>query len=295
MIGRALVACLGQEGHAVVRLVRRNTGAENNEILWNPVAGQLNSDKVEGFDVVVHLAGENIARNRWTAAYKTRVEESRLRGTRLLSEVLAHVRAKPRVLLSASAVGYYGNRGEDWLDEDALPGEGFLPRLCVAWEQATQAAAQAGIRVVLLRIAPVLTTQGGMLAQMLPVFRLGLGGPLGNGRHYVSWIVLDDLVSALLHAMANSVLRGPVNLAAPNPVTSAVFAKTLGRVLHRPACLPVPAFALRLALGELADVVLSSQRVRPKVLLDSGFAFSYPQLEDALRHVLGRSTTQNAA
>ena len=239
----------------------------------------------------MHLAGENIAAARWSEARKARLRSSRVGPTRFLAETLARLRLKPEVLVSASAIGYYGDRGDDWLTEDEPPADDFLGRLSVAWEGAAVPAAQAGIRVVHPRTGIVLSPAGGALGKMLLPFRLGLGGVVGSGAQYFSWIALDDAVGVILHLLARRDLAGPVNAVAPAPVTNAELTKTLGRVLGRPTLLPVPAAALRLALGELADAVLASARVRPERLVETGYRFRFPDLEGALRHVLARAPT----
>jgi len=289
LIGSALVPCLTAAGHQVTRLVRGQLSpAEASEISWNPDRGQLDPAALAGFDAVVHLAGENIAAGRWTAERKARIRDSRLVGTRLLSQTLAQLSRRPKVLVSASAVGFYGDRGEQPVDEASPPGAGFLAQVCRDWEAATGPAAAAGVRVVSVRIGLVLAARGGALAKMLPVFRWGLGGRLGSGRQYMSWITLDDVVAAIAHALATEALRGPVNLVAPQPVTNRQFTKALGRVLGRPALLPVPAFVLRAIWGQMAkELFLSSARVTPRRLLDSGYRFRDPELSAALRRLLG--------
>ena len=286
LVGSALVPALHASGHETLRLVRREPRA-SDERRFDPARRALDAASLEGVDAVVHLAGENIA-GRWTDAKKARLFESRVGPTRFLAETLAGLARKPRVLVSASAVGYYGDRGSAWLSETEPPGTDFFGRLCAEWEAAATPAAQAGIRVVHPRTAIVLSPTGGALATMLAPFGLGLGGVLGSGRQYFSWIALDDMVGVLQHLLEHAELVGPVNAASPTPVTNAELTKTLGRVLRRPTLLPVPRFALRIALGEMADAVLASARLRPQRLADSGYAFRFPELEGALRHVLGR-------
>ncbi len=288
LVGTALVRFLQAGGHQVLRLVRRRART-SDEARWDPDWSEIDGPALEGVDAVVHLAGENLARGRWTEEKKLRLRTSRVGPTRLLSETLASLARKPRVLVSSSAVGYYGDHGEEWLDEKSPAGEDFLARLTADWESATRQAADAGIRVVNLRTGMVLSPEGGALAKMLPVFRTGLGGVFGSGRQYVSWIAIDDLVSAIDHLMASVGVSGPVNAVAPSPVTNAELTKTLGRVLGRPTIAPVPAFALRLAFGEMADAaLLASQRVRPERLIACGYRFRYPELEGALRELLRR-------
>jgi hypothetical protein len=289
LVGTALLAHLEAKGDDVLRLVRGDRPIARTEIRWNPAAGAIDEEGLEGLDAVVHLAGENLADGRWTRARKDRIWKSRVDGTQLLAETLARCGAKPRVLVSASAVGYYGDRGAEPLDEASTAGRGFLAKLCAAWEAATEPAAGAGIRVVRCRAGIVLSAAGGALPRMLPVFRLGLGGPLGSGSQYVPWIALDDLLRVIHTAIVTESLRGPVNAVAPTPVTSRGFSLALGRVLRRPAILPVPAFVLRIAFGELADEgLLASQRVAPARLLAAGFAFRHPEIREALAHALER-------
>ncbi len=287
-VGSALVPFLVNEGHFVVRLVRKATAPGHSEVAWDPERGTIDLDALEGIDTAVHLAGENIAASPWTAEGKRRIRESRVGGTRLLCESLARLDRPPKALVCASAVGYYGDRGHELLREDSPPGTGFLAQVCRDWEAATEAAGRKGIRVVRLRIGMVLSARGGALARMLGIFRAGLGGRVGSGEQYVSWIALDDLVGAVAHAIRTESLEGPVNAVAPRPVTNREFAKTLARVLGRPAVLPAPAFAVRLLLGEMADeLLLASARVEPDRLLLSGYAFRHPELEGALRDLLG--------
>jgi uncharacterized protein (TIGR01777 family) len=287
LVGSALVRFFAAGGHEVVRLVRRAPKAKD-EAGWDPERGTIDAAALEGVDAVVHLAGDSIAAGRWTAAKKVLLRSSRVGPTRLLAETLAGLKRRPRALVSASAVGYYGHRGDAWLRETDSPADDFLGRLSVDWEDAAEPAREAGIRVVHPRIGIVLSPSGGALGKMLLPFRLGLGGVVGPGTQYFSWIAIDDLVAAILHAIEHAELAGAVNAAAPSPVTNAELTRTLGRVLGRPAVLPVPAFALRLALGEMADSVLASTRLRPERLLATGFRFRFPDLEGALRHVLGK-------
>lgn len=287
LVGSALCPFLTTGGHRVSRLVRREARAAD-EVSWDPASGRIKLDAGHTYDVVVHLAGANIGRGRWDNAYKEEIRRSRVDATRKLARALAGLPEKPKVLVSASAIGFYGDRGNEAVDENAAPGRGFLAEVCRAWEEATEPAHRAGIRVVNLRIGVVLTPAGGALAQMLPLFRLGLGGRVGSGAQYVSWIAPDDLCAAILHCAVVDALSGPVNAVAPNPAPNAELGRTLARVLHRPALLPAPATALRVALGEMAEeLLLSSTRVWPRRLLESGFHFQYPDLESALRHVLG--------
>jgi uncharacterized protein (TIGR01777 family) len=257
------------------------------DIRWDPAAGTLETSALEGSEAVVHLAGESLA-ERWTAEKKTRIRDSRVRGTRLLSQALAQLAMPPKVLVSASAMGYYGNRGEEILTEESPSGSGFLAEVCRAWEAATEPALQKGIRVVHLRFGLVLSPAGGALGKMLPVFRMGVGGTVGSGRQYVSWIARDDAVGAIHHAIMTETLQGPANAVAPHPVTNQEFTKTLGKALGRPTMVPLPAFAARLMFGEMADeLLLASTRVRPVKLQATGYGYRYPELEVALRHLLG--------
>jgi uncharacterized protein len=282
MLGSALNNALRQRGEQVLRLVRR-APASSDELRWDPVTGlPPDAGRLEDLGAALHLSGANLASRRWTNAYKREMVESRVTTTRVLAEALARLRTPPPVLIAASAVGYYGDGGDEILDEDAAVGVGFLPELCTAWEAATRPAENAGIRVVHLRFAVVLGPEGGALAKLTPLFRLGLGGPLGNGKQWMSWVSEADAVSAALFAVDNHNLAGAVNVAAPNPVTNRAFTRELGHAVHRPAVIPVPAFALRLAFGEMADAaLLASTRAAPKRLLEAGFRFKHPALAQA--------------
>jgi len=285
-VGSALVPFLTSNGHSATRLVRSEP--KPGEVRWDPRAGQIDKASLEGHDAVVHLAGESIA-GRWTATKKKNIRHSRIQGTRLLSETLASLTQPPKVLVCASALGYYGDRGEEKLREDSGAGSGFLAQVCQEWEAAAEPARQKGIRVVHLRIGIVLSAGGGALTQMLLPFKLGVGGKIGSGKQYWSWIAVDDVAGAFHHALTTESLQDPVNTVAPHPVTNLEFTKTLGRVLGRLTIFPMPAFAARLALGEMADgLLLSSARLEPARLIASGYTFRYPQLEGALRHLLGR-------
>jgi hypothetical protein len=284
LIGQALHAFLTAGGHTVVRLSRSPT--LGRYILWNPATGALEADDLEDFDAVVHLAGETLL-GRWNAAKKARIRGSRVEGTRLLSESLGHLRNRPIVLVSASAIGYYGSRGDEVLDERSSAGSLFLSEVAKEWEAATEPATRQGIRVVNLRLGFVLSKSGGGLATMLRPFHWGLGGCVGNGSQYMSWIAIDDVVGAVSHAIVSDELRGPVNAVAPHAVTNREFTKTLGRVLWRPTIFPLPVSAAHLLMGEMADnVLLASTRVTPARLLATGYKFLYPELQGALRHVL---------
>jgi len=287
LIGTALVDALQAEGQNVRRMVRRPTEDARHEIRWDPAGGTMDAAHLSGIDAVVHLAGEGLAAHRWNDSVKRKIRGSRVDGTRLLCETLASLSVKPAVLVSASAVGYYGDRGEELVDESSPPGGGFLADVCQQWEAATHPARDADIRVVNLRTGVVLSTRGGALAQMLMPFRLGVGGVIGSGQQYISWIALDDLVRVIQFTLHAAALCGPVNAVAPEPVTNREFTKTLGRILGRPTVLPMPASAARLAFGEMADeMLLGGARVEPRVLSTAGFNFKYPQLEPALRDEL---------
>jgi uncharacterized protein (TIGR01777 family) len=293
-IGSALVEALASAGHRPIRVVRGSP--KGDEISWDPDEGTIDAASLEGIGGVVHLAGAGIGDHRWTDAYKLTIRRSRTNGTTLLARTLAGLTKRPSVLVSASAVGYYGDRGDEVLDETSSPGTGFLPEVCVAWEAATAAAAEAGVRVVTIRSGMVLSPRGGALERQLPLFRFGLGGTLGTGRQWQSWISLDDEVGAIIHLLTGpvtGVVAGPVNLTAPHPVTNAEFTKTLAEVLHRPSFFPIPSFGPKLVLGsELAQVLLyEGQRVLPRVLEDSGYSFTHPPLEEALRTLLDRPAT----
>jgi uncharacterized protein (TIGR01777 family) len=289
LLGSALVPFLRNGGHEVVRLVRRAPKA-GDEARWDPAAGAIDAAALEGVDAAVNLSGENIGEGRWTQARKALLRSSRLGPTRLLAETLARLEAKPKVLVSVSAIGYYGNRGDAWLTEAEPAAGDFLGRLSSEWESAAQPAAAAGIRVVHPRLGDVLSPAGGALGKMLLPFKAGLGGVLGPGTQYMSWIAIDDVLGAFRHLLAGDGLAGPVNTVAPEPVTNAVFTKTLGRVLGRPTGAPAPGFALRLAFGEMAEAtLLASTRVRPARLQATGYRFRFPELEGALRHLLGRA------
>ena len=269
---------------------RRLLAAEGHQVeahRWDPQSEPPPIEALDGVEVVFHLAGEPVAEGRWTAAKKKRLRESRVAGTRNLVQSLSRLAHKPRLLISASAVGFYGSRGDELLDESAAPGNDFLAEICAAWEAEALLARQHGIRVVCPRIGIVLGQGGGALAKMLVPFRYGLGSPLGSGRPWMPWIHIDDLVNAMLFAVEHQQLAGPLNGAAPHPVTNRQFTKTLGKVLARPTILPpVPGFMLRLMLGEFGTVLLSSQRAIPKAAQDAGFEFQFPSLEAALRDIL---------
>jgi uncharacterized protein (TIGR01777 family) len=286
LVGTALIKSLEPDGHEIYRLVRHYADSPS-EIEWSPDRYSIALSLIEGFDAVVHLAGESIAEGRWTDEKKKRIRESRTKGTKLLADALANLTNPPRVLVSASAVGYYGDRGDELLTEESAPGNDFLSEVCIEWEQATSHATTMGIRVVNTRFGIILAKEGGALKKMLPPFRMGIGGRIGSGKQWMSWIALDDVIAALKFALTNESLVGPVNFVAPNPVRNAEFTKTLGGVLSRPTIFPIPAFGVRFAFGEMADaLLLSSQRVEPKRLTAAAFQFQYADLAAALTHVL---------
>lgn len=283
LIGSALVKSLRARGHRVRRLLRTARERTADDVVWDSSTGPVPPEALADADAVVNLAGEPVA-HRWTSERKHAIRESRVRSTAMLAQAIASSSRKPSVFLSGSAVGYYGDGGDALLDESSDPGSDFLARVCVEWEAAAAPAADAGVRVVLLRTGIVMSPRGGALAKLLPIFRLGGGGPLGSGRQWMSWIGLTDHVRAVEHALVTDSIRGPANLVAPNPVTNAELAATLGRVLARPALVPVPAFALELLYGEMARAtLLAGQRVLPKALSAAAFEFSQPTLEAALR------------
>ena len=288
LIGSALTSFLTTGGHTVLPMVRKKP-APPGAIFWDPAAGQIDAAGLEGVDVVVHLAGAGVADKRWDEAHKRLVLDSRVQGTSLLAKTLAKLERKPRVFLSASAIGVYGDRGQEVLTEQSDPGDDFLAQVCRQWEQAADAARQAGIRVIHPRIGLVISPQGGLMQRMLRPFKAGMGGKIGDGRQHMSWISLDDTLGALYHLMFHPSLEGPVNLVAPSPVSNAEFTRALGAVLGRPTWMSVPAFAIRAAMGEemANSTALISQRVQPVKLLDSGFRFLNPELPQALRHELG--------
>ena len=287
LIGLALTAALRAGGNQPVALVRR--APQGAEVQWNP--GQpLDPQKLAATDAIVHLAGKNVA-GRWTEKFKQEVRESRVQGTLTLAKAAAEAyrqTGKPAVLVAASAIGYYGDRGEEVLTEASAPGEGFLADVCREWEAATEVASAAGIRVVNLRIGVVLASDGGALKPMLLPFKLGLGGEIGDGKQYWSWIALEDVVQAIVFALGNDTLRGPVNAVGPEPVRNAEFVKALGKALHRPSMFPLPAFVVRAVFGEFGEEgILGSARILPTKLEAAGYEFRHPQLEEALRTVLG--------
>ena len=294
LVGTALRETLAAEaGTRVIRLARPGSGGASSgresAVLFDPVGGSIDAVRMEGCEAVVHLAGEPIAAGRWNAARKEKIRRSRVEGTRLVVDGLARLKTKPRVLVCASAIGCYGSRGDEELTEGSPLGHDFLADVVRAWEAEAARAASLGVRVVSLRLGIVLSTRGGALAKMLTPFKLGLGGPLGTGRQWMSWIHIDDLIAAILQAMRRDDLSGPINAVAPEPSRNADFTRALGAALRRPAVLPAPAFALRLALGEMADaLLLSSQRVGPARLSSAGFVWKHPGLDAALADLVAR-------
>ena len=287
LVGAAVAQSLTNDHHEIIRLVRR-APRSREEIEWNPDANKLDASGLNHIEAVVHLAGESIASGRWNREKKARIRDSRVKGTRLLSETLANLSQPPRVLVSASAIGYYGDRGDEVLTEESPEGRGFLAEVCREWEAATGAAQERGVRVTMMRFGMILSERGGALTKMMPPFKMGVGGRIGSGQQFISWVALDDVVGAIIYAIGTESLTGPINTVAPNPVTNEEFTRVLGRVLSRPTIFPLPAFAARLAFGEMADeLLLSSARVEPRRLLESGYRFRYADLESALRSMLG--------
>lgn len=286
-IGGHLTGALISEGHSLVRLVRSGQEIPGKSVVWDPDKGRINKESMENLDAVIHLAGENIIA-RWTEERKEKILKSRTVSTALLSEAIAQLKVPPKLLISASAVGFYGDRGSELLDEDSSPGSGFLSEVCKSWEAAALPAAQAGVRVITTRFGLILSPDGGALARMLPAFKSGLGGRLGNGNQYVSWIAIDDIIGVILFLLTSKEVAGPVNVVSPNPVTNREFTKILAGVLSRPAFFGVPASVLELTFGkEMADsLLLTSTRVRPKKLTQNKYIWRYPELENALKHLL---------
>lgn len=286
LVGTALIKALETDGNQISRLVRHYPGSEA-EIEWSPERYSIQLARLEGFDAVVNLAGESIAEGRWTDDKKRRIRESRVKGTKLLGDALANLSNRPRTFICASAIGYYGNRGDEILKETSPPGDDFLAKVCVEWEAATALATEKGIRVVNARFGVILDPNGGALAKMLPPFRMGVGGKIGSGKQWMSWIALDDVIGGINLALNNDSLRGPINFVAPNPVTNAEFTKTLGQALSRPTIFPIPGFGVRLAFGEMGEaLLLAGQRVEPERLREAGYSFQHSRLESALRHAL---------
>lgn len=288
LVGSALIPFLLIGKHDVFKLVRVRADLKPNEVAWDSKKGVIDPSVLEGFDAVVHLAGENLM-GKWTEEKKKRIMDSRIKNTQLLCQTLSQLRQPPGVLICASAIGYYGNQGDKVLTEASPNGQGFLADLCEKWEKATQAAVEKNIRTINLRIGMVLSPKGGALKQMILPFQLGLGGQIGDGLQYMSWIAVDDLIGIIYYGMRQTTLSGPVNAVSPYPITNYEFTKTLGAVLHRPTFFSLPVIALRWIFGEMADaLLLCSQRVRPAALLNSRFRFEYPKLEEALEYLLER-------
>ena len=286
LVGSELVPFLTKQGHDVFRLTHSKP-REAHDIVWDPSHNQLPKSRIEGTEVVVHLAGENIAGKRWNPKVKESLRRSRIDGTKLLCETIGQLQVLPKTLICASAIGYYGDRGSEMLNETSGPGTGFLSELCQEWEAACEPARAKGIRVVNLRIGVILSPKGGGLAKMLMPFKMGVGGVMGTGNQYWSWISVDDVVGTINHCITHEKIAGPVNTTAPCPVTNYEFTKTLGNVLGRPTIFPMPGFAARIALGEMAnDLLLASTRVMPNRLSETGYQFLFPTLEPALRHLL---------
>ncbi|MEE9285818.1 MAG: TIGR01777 family oxidoreductase [Dehalococcoidia bacterium] len=291
LIGSALVPVLRERGHEVVRLVRSRALVAPDAVFWDPQAGDLDAAGLEGVDAAVHLSGESVASLRWIAGKKARIYESRIRSTRLLVETLSGLSRRPSTFLCASAIGYYGDRGDEVLREESGPGEGFLASLGRDWEAEAARAGEAGMREAQLRFGIVLTPQGGALRTMLRPFRWGLGARMGDGRQYFSWIALDDALAAIVHILDTPDLQGPINVVAPIPVTNRELTATLGRVLGRPALLATPAALLRLVMGQMAEEgLLASVRAEPAKLVAAGFPFQHPDLDGALRGMLARGS-----
>lgn len=285
LVGSALVPELEKDGHDIVRLVRNSPKA--GEIEWHPNQDEIDPGTIDGFDAIINLAGESIAEGRWTEEKKKRIRDSRVNGSHLISEAIAKLATQPRVFLCASATGIYGDRGDEALDEQSESGGGFLAGVCREWEKATEPAVNAGVRVVNLRFGPILARAGGMLEKMLTPFKMGLGGKVGSGKQYISWVAIDDVVAAIRLALNDGSIRGPLNIVSPKPVTNEQFTRALGEALSRPTVMSMPAFAARLAFGEMADeMLLVSQRVMPKRLTSAGLRFAYPTLQGALQHYL---------
>ncbi len=289
LVGKKLVPTLVAEGHEVVTLVRKKSEVGAGQAFWDPTTGVIDADALKGAEAAINLAGESIAAGRWNEERKHAIRESRVQSTSTLANALAFVTPRPRVLINASAIGYYGPQDDQWLDESSSSGGrgDFLSGVCRDWEAATLNAAEAGIRIACMRFGVILSRDGGALAKMLTPFKLGLGGRIGAGHQYMSWIAIDDVVGAIVHVLHDDRISGPVNTVAPQPVTNAEFTATLGANLHRPTIFPMPEFAAKLVFGQMGEeLLLSGQRVRPARLLESGYEFRYPDLSSALRHVL---------
>lgn len=285
LVGSALIPELESGGHEIVRLVRKSP--KPGEIEWHPNQDEIDPATIDGFPAIINLAGESIAEGRWTDEKKKRIRDSRVNGSHLLSEAIAKLATKPKVFLCASATGIYGDRGDELLDEQSESGGGFLAGVCREWEKATEPASKAGVRVVNLRFGPILAREGGMLEKMLTPFKMGLGGKIGSGKQYISWVAIDDAVAAIKLALYDDSIRGPLNIVSPKPATNERFTRALGEALSRPTVMSMPAFAARLAFGEMADeMLLVSQRIVPKRLNTAGFKFQNPELTQALQRYI---------
>jgi uncharacterized protein len=288
LVGSSLIPFLSTGGHHITRFTRSKTDAAQGIAYWDPAKKKIDASKLEGFDAVVHLSGENVA-GRWTSEKKAEIENSRVNTTEFLCKNLAKLDKKPKVLVCASAIGFYGDRGDEILTEQSVAGSGFLAEVAKKWESATDIASKSGIRVVNIRFGVVLSPKGGALEKMLLPFQMGLGGKIGSGEQYISWISIDDAIGVIYYAITGDSIQGPLNAVSPNSVTNLEFTKTLGRVLNRPTIFPVPSFVLKFLFGEMAEeTLLASARVEPSKLLSSGYEFLYPDLEVALRHLLGK-------
>lgn len=289
LVGSALMAYLASKGHHPVGLSRQTATRSPSLVHWNPPQSGPEVAALDGVEAVVHLAGENISSGRWTEARKVRIRDSRVAGTRLLVDSLVRMKTLPKTFISASAIGFYGDRGEDVMTEASLPGKGFLPDVCRAWEAAGAPLADKGVRVVHLRFGIILAPHGGALGKMLLPFKMGVGGQIGSGKQWMSWIALDDVLGGIAFALGTPGVRGAVNMVSPQAVTNLEFTKTLGKVLHRPTIFPMPATAARVVFGEMADaLLLASTRVQPAALLQTGYHFQWASLETALYHLLKR-------
>lgn len=288
LVGSNLASYLEYQGHEIYKLVRSKKQVDDKSIYWNPEQGILNTNELEGFDAIVHLAGENIANKRWTEKQKTKISESRIKSTKLLSYMLTNLKRKPQVFISASAIGYYADRPFETLYEHCYPINGiFISETCRQWEEAANPAKEAGIRVIHPRFGIILSNEGGALTKLIVPFSLGLGGNIGSGKQYMSWVSLEDVIYALYFLINTPEISGPVNFTSPNPVTNQDFTKTLARALGRPALAPLPSFLAKIIFGEMADaLLLASAKVKPKVLEDAGYKFSYPKLEECFRSLL---------
>ncbi|HIG46406.1 MAG TPA: TIGR01777 family protein [candidate division Zixibacteria bacterium] len=286
LVGKLLIPVLKKDDHQIVRLVRSKDQANENTVYWSPLSGEIEVDRLRHIDAVIHLAGEPIM-GRWTDKKKERIRQSRADATHFLCKQLVQLTPVPRTLIAASAIGYYGNRPDAWVDEDAPSGTGFLPEVCSAWEEATESARKGGIRVVNLRIGIVLSPDGGALAKMLTPFRLGMGGKIGDGKQYMSWLMLEELIGMIQFALRTESLSGPVNAVAPNPVTNLEMTRILGSLVHRPTIFAVPSLAVRILFGEMGiALLLAGARVKPVRLSEAGYEFKHPDLEQALGQVL---------